>query len=88
MIYEKIESGKRSTELSVYKIKQAVDNKQTKKTHKLIATMPPLTSDAMSSDNSKDEQNNATAKSGGQGYLSEEDYQSRRKSSQGKQDHS
>jgi hypothetical protein len=26
MMYEKIESGKCSTELSVYKIKQAVDN--------------------------------------------------------------
>jgi hypothetical protein len=49
--------------------------------------MPPLTSDAMSSDNSKDEQNNAMAKSGRQGYLSKEDYQSCRKSSQGKQDH-
>ncbi len=49
--------------------------------------MPPLTSDAMSSNDSKDERNNATAKLGGQGYLSKEDYQSRRKSSQGKQDH-
>jgi hypothetical protein len=55
------------------------------KTHKLIATMPLLTSDAMSSDNRKDEQNNAMAKSGGQGYLSEEDYQSRHKSSQGRE---
>ncbi len=42
----------------------------------------------MSSDDSKDKRNNATAKPGGQGYLSEEDYQSCRKSSQGKQDHS
>ncbi len=50
--------------------------------------MPPLTSDAMSSNDSKDKRNNATAKSGEQGYLSKEDYQSRRKSSQGKQDHS
>jgi hypothetical protein len=49
--------------------------------------MPPLTSDAMSSDNSKDEQNNAMVIPGRQGYLSEEDYQSRCKSSQGKQDH-
>jgi hypothetical protein len=58
-----------------------------KKTHKSIATTPPLTSDAMTSDDSKDKWNNATTKSGGQGYLSKEDYQSRRESSQGKQDH-
>jgi hypothetical protein len=38
-------------------------------------------------DDSKDKQNNATAKSGGQGYLSKDDYQSHRESSQGKQDH-
>ena len=50
--------------------------------------MPPLTSDAMSSDDNKDERNNMTAKLGGQGYLSEEDYQSRSESSQGKWDHS
>jgi hypothetical protein len=50
--------------------------------------MPPLTSDAMSSTDNKDEWNNATAESGGQGYLSEEDFQSRCNSSQGKQDHS
>jgi hypothetical protein len=62
--------------------------KEQKKTHKLIATTPPLTSDAMSSDDNKDERNNMTAKLGGQGYLSEEDYQSRRESSQGKRDHS
>jgi hypothetical protein len=31
MIYEKVESGKRSTKLSVYKIKQAGDNLHTKK---------------------------------------------------------
>jgi hypothetical protein len=49
--------------------------------------MPPLTSDAMSSDNSEDERNNATAKLGGQGYLYKEYYQSRRKISQGKRDH-
>ncbi len=55
-----------------------------KKTHKLIATTPPLTSDVMSSDDSKDERNNATEKLGRQGYLSKEDYQSRRESSQGK----
>jgi hypothetical protein len=55
-----------------------------KQTHKSIATTPPLTSDAMSSNDSKDERNNATAKSGGQGYLSEEDFQSCCKSSQGK----
>ncbi len=59
-----------------------------KQPHKSIATTPPLTSDAMSSNDSKDEQNKAMVKSGGQGYLSEEDYQSRHKSSQGKQDHS
>jgi hypothetical protein len=50
--------------------------------------MPPLISDVMSSNNSKDERNNTTAKSGGQGYLSKDNYQSCRKSSQGKQDHS
>ncbi len=49
--------------------------------------MPPLTSDALSSNESKDKQNNAMAKSGWQGYLSEDNYQSRRESSQGKQDH-
>ncbi len=49
--------------------------------------MPLLTSDAMSSNDSKDEQNNAMVKLGGQGYLSEEDYQSHCKSSQGIQDH-
>jgi hypothetical protein len=53
----------------------------------LITITPPLTFDAMSSDNSKDEQNNATAKSGGQGYLSEDDYESLHESSQGKRDH-
>jgi hypothetical protein len=63
--------------------RQEIINGQ-KKTHKSIATTPPLTSDAMSSNNSKDKRNNAAVKSGGQGYLSEEDYQSRRKSSQGK----
>ena len=41
----------------------------------------------MSSDDSKDKWNNVTAKLGRQGYLSEEDYQSRHESSQGKQDH-
>jgi hypothetical protein len=49
--------------------------------------MPPITSDAMSSNDSKDEGNNARVKSGRQGYLSKEDYQSRHESSQGKQDH-
>jgi hypothetical protein len=63
-----------------------MDKKQ--RTHKLIATTSPLTSDAMSSDNSEDERNNATSKLGRQGYLFEEDYQSCRKSSQGKRDHS
>jgi hypothetical protein len=58
-----------------------------KKTHKSIATMPLLTSDAMSSNDSKDERNNVMAKSGGQGYLSKEDYQSHHESSQGKRDH-
>jgi hypothetical protein len=58
-----------------------------KTTHKMITTMPPLNSDAMSSDNRKDERNNAMIKLGGQGFLSEDDYQSRCKSSQGKQDH-
>jgi hypothetical protein len=42
----------------------------------------------MSSDDSKDKRNNTTVKSGRQSYLSEEDYQSRCKNSQGKQDHS
>jgi hypothetical protein len=63
--------------------RQEIINGQ-KKTHKSIATTPLLTSDAMSSNDSKDEWNNATAKLGGQGYLSEEDYQSRSESSQGK----
>ncbi len=62
--------------------------KKQKKNHKWITTTPPLTSDAMSPDDSKDERNNATAKSGGQGYLSKDDYQSRCESSQGKQDNS
>jgi hypothetical protein len=61
---------------------------QHKKTHKLITTIPALNSDAMSSDDSKDKQNNATTKLGGQGYLSQDDYQSRRESSKGKRDHS
>jgi hypothetical protein len=55
-----------------------------KKTDKSIATTPPLTSDAMSFDESKDNRNNATVKLGGHGYLSKEDYQSCRESSQGK----
>ncbi len=88
-MYEKIESRRHSTELSVYKIKPAGDkNGPKKQTHKLITTMPPLNSDAMSSNDSKDKQNNATTKSGGQGYsLFDDNYQSRRKSSQGKRDH-
>jgi hypothetical protein len=49
--------------------------------------MPLLNSDEMSSNDSKDKWNNATTKSGRQGYLSKDNYQSRRKSSQGKQDH-
>jgi hypothetical protein len=65
--------------------RQEINNK--KKLIKSITTMPLLTSDAMSSDNSKDERNNATAKSGGQGYLSKDNYLSHRESSQGKQDH-
>jgi hypothetical protein len=60
--------------------RQEIINGQ-KKPHKSIATTPPLTSDAMSSDDSKDEWNNAMMKSGKQGYLSEDDYQSCRKSS-------
>ena len=68
--------------------RQEINNGQTKQTHKLITTMPPLTSDAMSSNNSKDKRNNTTAKLGGQGYLSEDNYKSRRESSQGKRDHS
>jgi hypothetical protein len=64
-----------------------ISNRQKQQTHKLITTMPPLKSDAMSSDDSKDKRNNAMAKSGGQGYLSRDNYQSRCKSSQGKQDH-
>ncbi len=88
-MYEKIESRKRSTELSVYKInRQEIKNGQKKQTHKSITTTPPLTSDAMSSNDSKNKQNNMTAKLGGQGYLSKDDYQSHRESSQGKQDHS
>jgi hypothetical protein len=51
----------------------------TKKTHKWTTTMPQLNSDAMSSDNSKDKWNNATTKSGGQGFLSKDNYQSCRK---------
>jgi hypothetical protein len=66
--------------------RQEILNRQ-KKTHKSIATMPPLISDAMSSDDNKDEQNNATVNLGRQGYLSKDDYQSCRESSQGKQDH-
>ena len=58
-----------------------------KKTHKLITTMPPLNSGVMSSNNSKDKRNKATTKSGGTGFLSEDDYQRRCESSQGKQDH-
>jgi hypothetical protein len=49
--------------------------------------MPPLTSDAMSSSNSKDKWNNVMAKLGRQGYLSKDDYQSPRESSQGKRYH-
>jgi hypothetical protein len=59
----------------------------TKQTHKSITRTPPLNSDAMNSKNSKDEQNNATTKLGRQGYLSKDDYHSRRESSQGKRDH-
>ncbi len=89
MMYEKIESRKGSTELSVYEKKQAAEKKgQCQKTHKSITTMPPLNSDVMSSDDSKDEQNNMMTKSGGQGFSSKDDYQSRHESSQGKQDHS
>jgi hypothetical protein len=83
----KNESRKHSTELSVYKIKQAGDEYGQKNTHRSITTLPPLDSDAMSSDDSKDEQNNATTKLGRQGYSSKDNYQSRHKSSQGKQDH-
>jgi hypothetical protein len=50
--------------------------------------MPLLTSYAISFNDSKDKWNNATAKSGGQGYLSKNNYKSRRESSQGKRDHS
>jgi hypothetical protein len=66
------------------KSRQEIKNGQHKKIHKPITTMTPLNSDAMSSDDSKDEQNNGTTKSGRQGYSSKDDYQSRRKSSQGK----
>jgi hypothetical protein len=41
-----------------------------KKTHRSITTTPPLNSDAMSSDDSKDERNKVTTKLGGQGFLS------------------
>jgi hypothetical protein len=57
---------------------------KTKQTHISIATTPPLTSDAMSSDDSEYKRNNVTVKSGGQGYLSKKDYQSHCESSQGK----
>ncbi len=67
--------------------RQEIINGQKKQTHKSRSTMPPLTSDAMSSNDSKDKRNNATAKLGRQGYLSKEDYQSCRESSQGKQNH-
>jgi hypothetical protein len=67
--------------------RQEINNGQ-KHTHKSITTTPLLISDAMSSDDSKEKRNNATAKSGGQGYLSKDAYQSCRESSQGKQDHS
>jgi hypothetical protein len=40
--------------------------------------MPLLNSDAMSSDDSEDEWNNLMTKWGRQGFLSEDDYQSRR----------
>ncbi len=63
--------------------RQGINNGQIK-THKLITNTPPLTSDAMSSDDSKDKRNNATAKLGGHGYLSKDNYQSPRESSQGK----
>jgi hypothetical protein len=68
--------------------KQEIKTDNTKQTHKLITTMPLLNSDVMSSDDSKDEWNNAATKSGRQGYSSKDDYQSRCDSSQGKQDHS
>jgi hypothetical protein len=88
MMYEKNESRKCSTELSVYeKNRQEKKMNNAKKTHKSITTMLPLTSDAMSSNNSEDKQNNAVTKMGRQGFTSKDNYQSRRKSSQGKGDH-
>jgi hypothetical protein len=82
---KKLEIRKRSNGLSVYKIKQAGDEKWTKKqTHKLITSLPPLNSDEMGSNDSKAKQNNATTKMVGQGYSSEDNYQSCRKCSQGK----
>jgi hypothetical protein len=66
------------------KNRQEKKNGQHQKTHKSITTTPPLNSDAMSSDDSKDKQNNSTTKSDRQGFLSKDDYQSCRKSSQGK----
>ncbi len=88
MIYEKLRVENVQLNCLFTRLnRQEIINRQ-KKPHKSIATGPPLTSDAMSSDNSEDKRNNTTVKSGGHGYLSKEDYQSRRKSSQGIQDHS
>jgi hypothetical protein len=49
--------------------RQEKQNRQHKKTHKSITTMPPLNSDAVSSDNSKDKRNNMTTKLGGHGFC-------------------
>ncbi len=79
MIYEKLRvENSQLNGLFSRLNRQEIINRQKKQPHTSIATRPPLTSDAMSCDNSEDERNNATV---GQGYLSEEDYQSRRKSS-------
>jgi hypothetical protein len=89
MMYEKLRVEKVQLNcLFMRKDRQEKKMDNAKKNHKLTTTTPPLHSDAMSSDDSKDKQNNATTKLGGQGFLSEDDYQSRRESSQGKQDHS
>ncbi len=87
MIYEKLRVENVQLNCLFTRLnRQEIINGQNK-LHKSIATMPPLTSDAMSSNNSKDKRNNTMVKSGGQGYLSKEDYRRCRESSQGKQDH-
>jgi hypothetical protein len=85
MMYEKLRVENIQLNCLFTRLNRQEINIRHKKTHKsMITTMPLLTSDAMSFDDSKDKQNNAMAKLGRQGYLSEDDYQSRRERSQGK----